>query len=109
MGCQSTSLDPYAYIWDLPDNCVLSVLKEKHVNMIKNEHRYHMVSMNGSTSKFLFEVKNYPQKFCNKPNDGYPTNYESMYIVIHIGGFDMASGKWKLQEDPIPPILHRQF
>ena len=93
LGCQSTSLDPYAYIWDHPDNCVLSVLKEEHVNMIKNEHRYHMVSTNDSSSKFLFEVKNYPQKFCNKPNDVYPTNYESMYIVIHTGGFDMASGR----------------
>ena len=63
LGCQSTSFDPYAYIWDHPDNCVLSVLKEEHVNMIKNEHRYHMVSTKGSTSEFLFEVKNYHQKF----------------------------------------------
>ena len=34
-GCQSTSLDPYVYNWDHPDKCVLSVLKEEHVNMIK--------------------------------------------------------------------------
>ena len=61
MGCQSTSLDPYAYIWDHPDNCVVSVLKEEHVNMSRSEHRYHMVSTKGSTSKFLFEVKNYPR------------------------------------------------
>ena len=45
LECQRTSLDPYAYIWDHPDNCVLSVLKEEQVNMIKNEHRYHMVSI----------------------------------------------------------------
>ena len=25
-GCETTSLDPYAYVWDYPDNCVLSVL-----------------------------------------------------------------------------------
>ena len=88
LGCQSTSLDPYAYIWNHPDICVLPVLKEEQVNMIKNEHRYHMVSPNASTSKFLFEVKNYPQKFCNKPNDVYPTW--------------PLEEKWELQEDPIP-------
>ena len=26
LGCETTSLDPYAYIWDYPDNCVLSVV-----------------------------------------------------------------------------------
>ena len=26
LSCETTSLDPYAYIWDYPDNCVLSVL-----------------------------------------------------------------------------------
>ena len=26
LGCETTSLDPYAYIWNYPDNCVLSVL-----------------------------------------------------------------------------------
>ena len=53
LGCQSTSLDPYAYIWDHPDNCVLSVLEEEQVNMIKNEHRYHMLSTNDSSSNFF--------------------------------------------------------
>ena len=33
LGCQSISLEPYAYIRDHPVNCVLSVLKE-HVNKI---------------------------------------------------------------------------
>ena len=36
LGCRCTFSDPYAYIWDHPDNCVLSVLKEEHVNMIEN-------------------------------------------------------------------------
>ena len=93
LGCQSTSLDPYAYVWDHPDNCVLSALKEEHVNMNKNERRYHMVSIHDSFFKFLFEVKNYPQKFWNKQNDVHPTNHESMYNVIHTSGIVMASGR----------------
>ena len=27
LGCESTSLDPYAYTWKAPENCILSVLK----------------------------------------------------------------------------------
>ena len=61
LGGQSTSLDPYAFTWDHQDNCVLSVLKEEQVNMIKNEHRYHMVSTKASTSNILFEVKTTPR------------------------------------------------
>ena len=35
LGCETNSLDPYAYIWDYPDNCVLSVLRTEEVNMVK--------------------------------------------------------------------------
>ena len=40
LGCDSTPLDPYAYVWDNPDNCILTVLKEEYVNMIKNDGQY---------------------------------------------------------------------
>ena len=30
LGCETTSLDPYAYIWDYPDNCVLSVFRTEY-------------------------------------------------------------------------------
>ena len=35
LGYETTSLDPYAYILDYPDNCVLSVLRTDEVNMVK--------------------------------------------------------------------------
>ena len=31
LGCETTSLDPYAYIWDYLDNCALSVLRVKRL------------------------------------------------------------------------------
>ena len=34
LGCE-TSLDPYAYIWDYPDNCVMSVFRTESVNVVK--------------------------------------------------------------------------
>ena len=33
--CETTSLDPYAYLWDYPDHCVLSVLRTGDDNMVK--------------------------------------------------------------------------
>ena len=41
--------------------------------------------------KFVFEVKNKPQKHCGKPTDIYPTNYDSLYVAIISGGFDLRS------------------
>ena len=44
LGCEKTSLDPYAYIWDYPDNCVLSVLRTEEVNMFKQDTKYYVIS-----------------------------------------------------------------
>ena len=56
-GCESTSLDPYAYMWKAPENCILSVLKEDYAHMLKNNNPYYIVSQNTSENIYLFEVK----------------------------------------------------
>ena len=95
LGCEttSTSLDPYAHIWDYPDNCVLSVLRTEDVNMVKQGTKYYITSEPDSTTKLVFEVKKNPQKPCGKPTDIYPTNYDSLYVAIFSGGFDLRSGR----------------
>ena len=93
LGCETTSLDPYAYIWDYPDNCALSVLRTGDVNMVKRRTNYYIISGPNSTTKFVFEVKNNPQKHCGKPTDIYPINYDSLYVAIISGGFDLRSGR----------------
>ena len=35
LGCDTTSLDPYAYVWVYPDICVLSLHRTEDVNMVK--------------------------------------------------------------------------
>ena len=99
LGCESTSLDPYAYVWDNPDNCILAVLRQEQLQMIKNNKQYYMISKNDTQLKFLFEVKNNPQHYCHKPEPVYPTNYDSLYVAIHHGGFEMNSGR-KLGHNP---------
>ena len=92
-GCETTSLDPYAYIWDYPDNCVLSVLRTEEVNMVKQGTKYYIISGPSSKTKFVFEVTSNPQKHCQKPTDIYPTNYHSLYVAVISGGFDLRSGR----------------
>ena len=93
LGCETTSLDPYAYNWDYPDNCVLSVLRTEEVNMVRQDTKYYVISGKDSTSKFVFEVKNNPQKHCGKPTPIYPTNYDSLYMARLSEGFDMNTGR----------------
>ena len=93
LGCETISLDPYAYIWDYPDNCVLSFLRTEDVNMVKQGTKFYIISGPNSTTKFVFKVKNNPQKQFGKPTDFYPTNYDSLYAAIISGGFDLRSGR----------------
>ena len=91
LGCETTSLDPYAYIWDYPDNCVLSILRTEEVYMVKQGTKFYIISGPDSSTEFVFEVKNNPQKNCGKPTDIYPTIYDSLYVAIISGGFDLRS------------------
>ena len=48
-GCKSTSLDHYAYTWDMPENCVVSKLFSQKAKMVKYANKldhpqYHILS-----------------------------------------------------------------
>ena len=93
LSCETTSLDPYAYIWDYPDNCTISILRTEEVNIVKQGKKYYVISGAESSSKFVFEVKNNPQKHCGKPTSIYPTNYESLYMDRLSEDYDMDTGR----------------
>ena len=61
--------------------------------MVKQDTKYYVISGKDSTSKFVFEVKNNPQKHCGKPTPIYPTNYDSLYMARLSEGFDMNTGR----------------
>ena len=56
--------------------------------MVKQGKKYYVISGAGSSSKFVTEVKNNPQKHCGRPTSFFPTNYDSFYIGRVSGGFD---------------------
>ena len=59
--------------------------------MVKQGTKNFTISGPDSSTKFLFEVENNLQKHCGKPTDIYPTNYDSLYVAINNGGFDLRS------------------
>ena len=61
--------------------------------MVKKGKKYYVISGAGSSSKFVIEVENNPQKHCGKPTSIYPTNNESLYMDRLSEGFDMDTGR----------------
>ena len=59
--------------------------------MVKQGTKFNITSGPDSTTKFVFEFKNHPQKHCGKPTDVYLTNYDSLYVAIISGAFDLRS------------------
>ena len=94
LGCDTTSFEPYAYTWDALDICVFAIHRKEDVSMIEpGKNNYYIVSGRNNSRQYLFEVKTKPEVVCNKPVQVYTTNYNSLYVVINYGGFDLASGK----------------
>ena len=93
LGCETTSLDHYAYIWDYPDNCVLSFFRTEDVYIVKQGKKYYIISGPDSPTKFVFEVKNNPQKDCGNPTDIYAANYDSLFVAKVSWGLDWRSGR----------------
>ena len=95
IACETTSYDPYAYIWDYLDNCVLSsVLQTEGVNMVVQETNYFINCGPRSTTKIVFEVKNNFKKLFGRPTEeNYPINFDSHYFAIFCGVFDLGYGR----------------
>ena len=61
--------------------------------MVKQGTKNYNISGPDSTTKFVIEVKNNPQKHCEKPTGIYATKYDSLYVAILSGRSDLKSGR----------------
>ena len=68
--------------------------------MQEEDNHHYIVSQNTLEIMFLFEVNNNPQNLCNKPTDVYPITYDSMYVAVHSGRFDMKTGRGFFEMGP---------
>ena len=76
-----------------PDNFAISILRTEEIIMVKQGKIYYNISGADSGSKFVFEVKNKPQKHFGKPTSIYPANYHSLYMDRSSEDFDMDTGR----------------
>ena len=93
IGRNTTSLVPYAYTWEAPDNCVLAIYRKEDVNMMKQrKNNYYIVKgRNDTSSRYLFEVKTEPKIFCNKPVQVY----QLRFVIRGYRFWWIRSGFWK--------------
>ena len=61
--------------------------------MVKQGTKHYIIIGPDSTTKFVFEVKQNPQKHCGQPTGIYPTNYDSLCVAIISGCFGLRSGR----------------
>ena len=53
LGCESISLDPYGYTCKTSENCILLVMKEYYVQVLKTDNHCYIVSPNTSETKLF--------------------------------------------------------
>ena len=62
--------------------------------MMKQGKKYYVTSGADASSKFVFKLKNNPQKHCGKPTSAFLTNYDFLYMDRLSEGFEMDTGRY---------------
>ena len=110
--CETTSLDPFAYSWDVSENCIVTKLFTQVAKTIKftNEPdppQYYIISTHDmqndvyrlqnnmkidQTRDIKLRINNERNYICGKPNLLFITNFDDLFVSF-TGGFDMNTGK----------------
>ena len=106
-GCETTTLDPFAYTWDTPENCVMTKILTQEAKMLKyplstnrNENQFFLISEYNETGKGMnLKIKVFPESYelCGKPERLFKTNFESLFVTYQ-GGFAMPGGELRTKE-----------
>ena len=103
-GCFTTTLDPHAYVWDAPENCLVTQLFSQPARMLKHTPKfqspiYFLVSdsteHNDSSNPIKFDIRirvfNEKKQVCGKPEKLYRTNFANLFVAYD-NGFNLDSG-----------------
>jgi hypothetical protein len=108
-GCDSTWLYKIAYAWNVDEQCILGKKKISQAKMVKwtEKDRYFIMNIgvdtrlsgseathaiNKESLNFKFEIFKNEKFMCDYEEPLHPTNYESIFINIAEGGFEMHTG-----------------
>ena len=106
-GCETTTLDSFAYTWDTPENCVMTKILTQDAKMLhyplttdQKENQFFFLSeFNDSGKGMNIKLKVFPESYelCGKPERLYKTNFESLFVNYQ-GGFAMPGGELRTKE-----------
>ncbi len=94
-GCDSTSQDRNAYVWDSPENCIVTKLHTTKARMIQYDDKYFIIAENNTdpdnSLDFKIQINKDAQQVCGKKEKLHTTNFDSLFVTYD-GGFDMKTG-----------------
>ena len=106
-GCESITLDSFAYTWDTPGNCVMTKILTQDAKMLhyplttdQKENQFFFLSEFNYTGKGLnIKLKVFPESYelCGKPQRLYKTSFESL-LENYQGGFAIPGGELRTKE-----------
>ena len=106
-GCETTTLDSFAYTWDTPEIYVMTKILTQDAKMLhyplttdQKENQFFFLSELNDTEKGMnIKLKVFPESYelCGKPERFYKTNFESLFVNYQ-GGFAMPGGKLRTKE-----------
>ena len=106
-GCETTTLDLFAYTWDTPENCVMTKILIQDAKMLhyplttdQKENQFFFLSEFNNTGKGMnIKLKVFPESYelCGKPERLYKTNFESLFVNYQ-GDIAMPGGEQRTKE-----------
>ena len=106
-GCETTTLDSFAYTWDTPENCVMTKILTQDAKLLhyplttdQNENQFFFLSEFNDTGKGMnIKLKIFPGNYelRGKPERVYKTIFESLFVNYQ-GGFAMPGGELRTKD-----------
>ena len=106
-GCETTTIDSFAYTWGTPENCVMTKILVEDAKMLhylsttdQKENRFFFLSDFNDVGKGMnIKLKVFPESYelCGKHEWLYKTNFESLFVKYQ-GGFAMPGGELRTKE-----------
>ena len=89
-GCETSTLDSFAYTWGAPEYCVMTKMVTKDAKMLhrlltryRKENQFFFLSEFNDTGKEMTtKLKIFPERYelCGKPASLYKTKFESLFL-----------------------------
>ena len=106
-GCETTTLDSFAYTWETPESCVVTKILTQYAKMLhyllttdQKENQFFFLSESNDTGDGMnIKHKVFAESYelCGKPERFVKKSFEGLF-VNYGGGFAMSGGELRTKE-----------